>query len=61
MSEDHEGFMRQAIALAYEGMNGGHGGRITGCFRRVIRRLMLKLPRLGMLVRVSRNSICRGA
>ncbi len=26
MSEDHEGFMRQAIALAYEGMNGGHGG-----------------------------------
>jgi guanine deaminase len=23
---DHAGFMRQAIALAYEGMEGGHGG-----------------------------------
>lgn len=23
---DHAGFMREALALAYEGMNGGHGG-----------------------------------
>jgi tRNA(Arg) A34 adenosine deaminase TadA len=26
IADDHAGFMRQAIALAYQGMEGGHGG-----------------------------------